>query len=104
MSSHPSALLLVSLDKVINTEGNAVQVTTMGLLRASTIEHQMALRIADIDPLVIASARVCPGSRAVRRLTPLLGDGLAVRNVSDVGALAAVWAGSDLLVLHVSQM
>lgn len=70
----------------------------MGLLRASTVEHQLVLRIAHIDPLVVPGARVGAGSSAVRRRAALLGgDGLAVGDVADVGALAAVGAGSDLL-------
>ena len=69
----------------------------MGVVGAFTVEHQLVLRVADIDPLVIASAVVSPRSRAVRRLATLRGDGLAVGDVADVRALAALRAGSDLL-------
>lgn len=69
----------------------------MGLVRASTIKQQLVLCVADIDPLVISCAGVGSGSGAVRRLPSLRGDGLAVRNVSDIRAFAVVRAGSDLL-------
>lgn len=86
----------VPRDSIINTEWNAIEIPTVGLLRAGTVEHQLVLGIADIDPLVITSAGVSAGGGAVRRRASLLGDGLAVRNVSDVGALAAIRAGPDL--------
>lgn len=76
----------------------------MGLFRAGTVEHKLVLCIADIDPLVVPSAGVSARGRAGRRQGSLLSDSLAVGDVSDVGAPAAVGAGSDLLDSCVSPM
>lgn len=88
---------LVTLDSVVDTERDAVQQTTVGLLWASTVENHLVLGVADVDALVVIGARVSARSRAVGRGAGALrlGDGLAVRDVSDVGALAAVRAGAD---------
>lgn len=67
----------------------------MGLVRASTVEHQLVLSIADVDALEVGSASVSARSGAVGSAALRLGNGLAVGNVSNVGALAAVRAGSD---------
>lgn len=70
----------------------------MGLVGASTVEDQLVLGVADPDLRVVVGARVGAGGRAVgwaARALLLGGDGLAVGDVSDVGALAAVGAGSD---------
>jgi hypothetical protein len=88
---------LVARDNVVDTERNAVQVATVGLVRASTVEDQLVLGVADVDALVVGRARVSARGRAGGRGAGALrlGDGLAVRDGSNVGALAAIRAGSN---------
>lgn len=68
----------------------------MGLLGASAVEDQLVLGVADVD-VRRGAAGVGAGGVAVGRAARALhlGNGLAVRDASDVGALAAVRAGSD---------
>ena len=88
---------LVAVDGVVDTEGDAVQVRTVGLVRASTVEDQLVLGVADVDGAVAIRAGVSARGGAVGRAARALrlGNGLAVGDVSDVGALAAIRAGSD---------
>lgn len=84
------------MDGVVDTEGDAVEVAAVGLLGASTVEDQLVLGVADVDVRGGAAGVGAGGvavSRAARALH--LGSGLAVGDASDVGALAAVRAGSD---------
>lgn len=85
------------MDGVVDTERDAVQVAAVGLLGAGTVEDQLVLGVADVDVRVVVTARVSAGGRAVGRAARALrlGDVLAVGDGSDVGALAAVGAGSD---------
>lgn len=85
------------MDGVVDTERDAVQVAAVGLLRAGTVEDELVLGVADVDVGVVVTARVGAGGRAVGRAARALrlGRDLAVGDVSDVGALATVGAGSD---------
>lgn len=87
---------LVALDGVVDTERDAVEVAAVGLLGASAVEDQLVLGVADVD-VRRGAAGVGAGGIAVGRAARALhlGNGLAVRDASDVGALAAVRAGSD---------
>lgn len=88
---------LVAWDSVVDTERDAVEVATVSLVRASTVEDQLVLGVADVDALVVVrarvSARVRAGGRGAGALR--LGGSHAVRDASDVGALAVGRAGSD---------
>lgn len=84
------------MDGVVDTERDAVEVAAVGLLGAGAVEDQLVLGVADIDVRGGAAGVGAGGSavgRAARALR--LGNGLAVRDASDVGALAAVRAGPD---------
>lgn len=84
------------MDGVVDTERDAVEVAAVGLLGASTVEDQLVLGVADVDVrggAASVGARSSAVGRAARALR--LGNGLAVGDASDVGALAAVRAGSD---------
>jgi hypothetical protein len=71
----------------------------VGLVRASTVEDQLVLGVADVDALLVACAGVGAWVRAGRRCAGALrlGGGHAVRDGSDVGACATGRARSDSL-------